>query len=106
MHTMTQSEPNWEWYRTFLTVLETGSLSAAARAMGLTQPTVGRHIDNLESALALKLFTRSFDGFAPTDAALEAWLRASVLPILDGYLSAVPARAASISAAVLRHLSF
>ena len=68
---MTGNEPNWEWYRTFLKVLETGSLSAASRAMGLTQPTVGRHIDSLETALALKLFTRSFDGFAPTDAALE-----------------------------------
>ena len=71
MHTVIQREPNWEWYRTFLAVLETGSLSAAARAMGMTQPTIGRHIDGLESALALKLFTRSFDGFAPTDAALE-----------------------------------
>ncbi|MDL2358052.1 MAG: LysR family transcriptional regulator [Pseudomonadota bacterium] len=68
---MTQSEPSWEWYRTFLRVLETGSLSAAGRAMGLTQPTVGRHIENLETALGLKLFIRSFDGFAPTDAALE-----------------------------------
>ena len=68
---MTQSESSWEWYRTFLRVLETGSLSAAGRAMGLTQPTVGRHIDNLEKALGLKLFIRSFDGFAPTDAALE-----------------------------------
>ena len=68
---MTENEPSWEWYRTFLKVLETGSLSAAGRAMGLTQPTVGRHIDNLETALGLKLFIRSFDGFAPTDAALE-----------------------------------
>ncbi len=71
MHTMTENEPNWEWYRTFLRVLETGSLSAAGRTMGLTQPTVGRHIDSLETALGLKLFTRTFDGFAPTDAALE-----------------------------------
>lgn len=71
MNTMTQSEPSWEWYRTFLNVLETGSLSAAGRAMGLTQPTVGRHIEHLETALGLKLFIRSFDGFAPTDAALE-----------------------------------
>jgi DNA-binding transcriptional LysR family regulator len=37
----------------------------------MTQPTVGRHVDSLEAALQLKLFTRSFDGFAPTDAALE-----------------------------------
>lgn len=68
---MADPEPSWEWYRTFLQVLETGSLSAAARAMGLTQPTVGRHVDSLENALALKLFTRSFDGFKPTEAALE-----------------------------------
>jgi DNA-binding transcriptional LysR family regulator len=51
--------------------LQTGSLSAAGREMGMTQPTVGRHIDSLEAALRVKLFTRSFDGFAPTDAALE-----------------------------------
>jgi len=65
------NEPNWEWYRTFLSVVETGSLSAAGRALGLTQPTVGRHIDSLEAALSLKLFIRSFDGYAPTDAARE-----------------------------------
>lgn len=64
-------EPNWAWYRAFLSVMEHGSLSAAARALGLTQPTIGRHIDGLEAALGLKLFTRSFDGFAPTDAGLE-----------------------------------
>lgn len=68
---MADIEPSWEWYRSFLKVMETGSLSAAGREMGLTQPTVGRHIDNLESALGLKLFMRSFDGFSPTDAALE-----------------------------------
>lgn len=68
---MADTEPNWEWYRSFVAVLETGSLSAAGRALGMTQPTVGRHVDSLEAALQLKLFTRSFDGFAPTDAALE-----------------------------------
>src|ERR1700733_15999174 len=69
MHT--KVEPDWEWYRSFLSVMEHGSLSGAARALGLGQPTVGRHIDGLEKALGLKLFTRSFDGYAPTDAALE-----------------------------------
>ncbi len=64
-------EPPWEWYRSFLQVLESGSLSAAARALGLTQPTVGRHIAGLEAALGLGLFTRSPEGLAPTDAALE-----------------------------------
>lgn len=64
------SDPDWQWYRSFLAVLDEGSLSAAARALGLTQPTLGRHIDSLERALQLKLFTRSHDGFAPTDAAI------------------------------------
>ncbi len=64
-------EPNWEWYRSFLQVLDTGSLSAAGRAMGLAQPTVGRHVESLEAALGLTLFTRSVDGYAPTDAARE-----------------------------------
>lgn len=62
-------EPNWEWYRTFLGVLDEGSLSAAARELGLTQPTVGRHIDALETALGVKLFTRSQEGYAATEAA-------------------------------------
>lgn len=64
-------EPNWEWYRTFLSVMETGSLSAAARALALAQPTVGRHVEGLEHALGLALFTRSRDGYAPTEAAQQ-----------------------------------
>ena len=61
-------QPSWELYRTFLTVLERGSLSAAARELGLTQPTVGRHIDELEHALAAQLFTRSPNGSPTTGA--------------------------------------
>lgn len=65
------SEPNWEWYRSFLGVLDEGSLSAAARSLGLAQPTIGRHVDSLEAALGVKLFVRSYDGFSPTEAARE-----------------------------------
>jgi len=68
---MTQGSPDWSLYRSFLSVLRTGSLSAAARDDGLTQPTVGRHIDALETALGVALFTRSQHGLAPTEAALE-----------------------------------
>jgi DNA-binding transcriptional LysR family regulator len=68
---MNGRDPDWAWYRSFLSVLESGSLSAAARTLGLTQPAVGRHIDNLEAALSLTLFVRSFSGYTPTEAALE-----------------------------------
>ncbi|MES2262953.1 MAG: LysR family transcriptional regulator [Pseudomonadota bacterium] len=66
---MTIREPDWDLYRSFLAVLNEGSLSGAARALGLTQPTVGRHIDMLEQALALTLFIRSQTGYMPTEAA-------------------------------------
>jgi DNA-binding transcriptional LysR family regulator len=62
--------PDWTLTRSFLAVAETGSLSAAARRLGLTQPTLGRHIAELEAALQLSLFTRQPRGLAPTDAAL------------------------------------
>jgi len=61
----------WEFYPTFLAVLEEGSLSAAARRLGVSQPTVGRHIEGLEAALGgLSLFTRAPSGLTPTHAAL------------------------------------
>jgi DNA-binding transcriptional LysR family regulator len=67
---MALNEPGWELFRTFLGVLKAGSLSAAARALDLAQPTAGRHIAALESALGLVLFTRSQTGLLPTEAAL------------------------------------
>lgn len=68
---MTEIEPSWDFYRTFLTVLKEGSLSAAARDLGLTQPTVGRHIDALEGIIGFQLFIRSPQGLIPTEAALD-----------------------------------
>jgi DNA-binding transcriptional LysR family regulator len=68
---MTIGEPGWELYRTFLEVVRETTLSGAARKLKLTQPTVGRHIDMLEGALGLKLFSRSPQGLKATPAALE-----------------------------------
>ena len=69
---MEARDPGWELYRSFLAVLSEGSLSGAARLLGLSQPTIGRHIEALERALGgLVLFTRSQQGLAPTDSALE-----------------------------------
>lgn len=65
------SDPSWDLYRTFHAVLCEGSLSGAARALGLTQPSVARHIDALEHAVGTALFVRTQRGLSPTDAALE-----------------------------------
>jgi DNA-binding transcriptional LysR family regulator len=63
------SDPDWAHYRTLLSVLDEGSLSGAARQLGLTQPTVARHVDALEAALGADLFVRSQRGLEPTDLA-------------------------------------
>lgn len=60
---------SWELYRSYLSVLQEGSLSGAARALGVAQPTVGRHIDTLEQQLGVSLFTRSQQGLLATEAA-------------------------------------
>ncbi|MDO9414765.1 LysR family transcriptional regulator [Pararhizobium sp.] len=67
---MSAADLTWDHYRTFLAVLQEGSLSAAARDLGLTQPTVGRHVDALEAAVGFALFTRSPQGLLPTEGAL------------------------------------
>ena len=67
---MTATEPDWTLWRSFRAVLHAGSLSAAARSLGLTQPTVGRHVAALEAKLGVTLFTRAPDGLRPTATAL------------------------------------
>ena len=62
--------PDWNLDRSFVAVMDAGSLSGAARLLGIAQPTVGRHIETLEAALgAAPLFTRSASGLRPTRAA-------------------------------------
>jgi DNA-binding transcriptional LysR family regulator len=62
---------DWHLFRAFLAVVREGSLSSAARALGATQPTMGRQIAALEESLGVTLFIRSLDGLSPTDAGLR-----------------------------------
>ncbi|MDA8584681.1 LysR family transcriptional regulator [Rhodobacteraceae bacterium] len=62
---------DWNQVRAFLATLEEGSLSAAARALNLTQPTLGRQVAALETELGVTLFERAGRKVVPTPAALE-----------------------------------
>jgi DNA-binding transcriptional LysR family regulator len=62
---------DWSLVRSFLAVLEQGSLLAAARQLQSSQPTIGRHVAELESQLGLVLFDRTGRGLVPTEAALR-----------------------------------
>ena len=57
---------DWSLLQSFLRVAEAGSLSAAARTHGVSQPTLGRHIRALEAALDQPLFARHAQGQALT----------------------------------------
>ena len=47
---------DWTLVRSFLAVIERGSLQGAARALGSSQPTLGRHVAELERQLGVPLF--------------------------------------------------
>jgi DNA-binding transcriptional LysR family regulator len=68
---MSLPQLQWETQRVFLAVLRTGSLSAAARALGIAQATARRRIDALEGSVGTSLFVRSPAGLMPTDTARE-----------------------------------
>ena len=61
---------NWALVRSFLAVLDAGSLMGAARRLGAQQPTLSRHIAELEAQLKAPLFERTGRGVTPTAAAL------------------------------------
>lgn len=73
--------PDWTLVRSFLAVMRRGSLSAAARSLSLTQPTLGRHVDELERGLGAPLFTRSPGGLLPTEQALALLAHAEAMEI-------------------------
>lgn len=62
---------DWSLVQSFLAVAETGSLSAAARALNQSQPTIGRHIKALEHALETELFQRHARGLVLSEAGLD-----------------------------------
>ena len=62
---------DWNQARAFCTTAESGSLSAAARQLGLTQPTLSRQVVALESALGVALFERIGKRLILTEAGLN-----------------------------------
>ena len=63
--------PDFDWYLvpSFLAAHKQGSLMGAARVLGISQPTVGRHVALLEAQLGTPLFERTGRGLLPTPAA-------------------------------------
>lgn len=83
--------PDWTLLRSFLAVAEEGSLSAAARLLGHSQPTLGRHIHQLEAQLGTPLFTRVLRGLTLTDAGSALLPAARDMRMAAAHLSLIAA---------------
>lgn len=62
---------DWNQLRAFLETAETGSLSAAARKLGLTQPTLSRQVAAIEQRMGVTLFERVGKSMALTPTGLD-----------------------------------
>lgn len=89
---MSDEEPSWALYETFLEVMRGGSLSAASRSLRVAQPTVRRRIEELEQALGAVLFTRAQNGLVPTEVAR------ATLPYAESMAATAKALARAVSA--------
>jgi DNA-binding transcriptional LysR family regulator len=96
------TEPDWSHYRAFLAVLRDGTLSGAARELGLTQPTLGRQIAELERQLGTALFIRSQRGLVPTDAARDIAPHAEAMAAAAGSMMRAASGGAGEAAGVVR----
>lgn len=70
---------DWAKLQSFVAVAEHGSLSAAARATGASQPTLSRHIAALEEELGLRLFDRTSEGLVLTASGTEIFDNAEAM---------------------------
>ena len=80
---------DWTYIRAFLAVADGGSLSAAARALKLSQPTIGRQIKAAEEALGVELFHRQPRGLALTPTGEQLLIPAKEMQAAAARLSLV-----------------
>ncbi|WP_291730643.1 LysR family transcriptional regulator [Leisingera sp. F5] len=93
--------PDWNHIRAFLATAEAGSLSAAARQLGLTQPTLSRQVAALEGELGVLLFERLGRTLALTEAGHELLSHSRKMgAAADGLCLAATGQAQSIDGTV------
>ena len=92
---------DWSLLQSFIAVAGEGSLSAAARALGGSQPTMGRHIGALESELGVRLFERTAGGLELTPTGLELLDHARRMAAAANHLSlAAEGRAEAVAGTI------
>jgi DNA-binding transcriptional LysR family regulator len=91
---------DWRLVRSFLAALDQGSLLGAARVLSTSQPTIGRHIAELEAQLGVVLFERTGRGLLPTPTALQLAESARAMDSAANQLARMSGAEAGISGTV------
>ena len=82
---------DWSLIRAFVAVAEKGSLSAAARALSSSQPTVGRQVREMEAALGVELFHRHAKGLSLTLTGMQVLPAAQAMRDAAGEIALIAA---------------
>ncbi|MFZ2651307.1 MAG: LysR family transcriptional regulator [Burkholderiaceae bacterium] len=93
---------DWALVKSFVAVLDAGSLMGAARKCGAQQPTLSRHIAELETQLGAALFERTGRGVTPTAAGLAIADAARQMETGADALNAVLLRRSAASSGTVR----
>jgi DNA-binding transcriptional LysR family regulator len=102
MNGLAMQDFDWTLIRSFLAVAETGSYSAAARALGISQPTVGRQMHDLEAQLGTPLFQRENRGHSLTSTGVDLLVHAKSMKSAAARLSLLAAGQAETLSGVVR----
>jgi DNA-binding transcriptional LysR family regulator len=95
-------ETDWSLMQSFSAVVEAGSLSAAARKTGGSQPTLSRHINALEEALGVRLFDRTGGGLILTETGVTLYEDAKLMAEAASRIALSAAGQAEVIAGTIR----
>lgn len=93
---------DWNLLNSFLAVATMGSLSKAAAFLGSTQPTIGRHIEQLETQLNIRLFDRTQSGYKITELGMQLAEQAKNMKQLADNISLIAAGKSEQTAGTVR----
>jgi len=99
---MNPAQLDWALWRSFLAILREGSLSGAARRLGVAHPTIRRHLDEIEAGLGAPLFMRSVSGLVATELALSLRAAAETMESAAAQLVRTASGEAGVAAGTVR----
>lgn len=93
---------DWDDLRIFHALVAAGSMSAAARRLGIGQPTVSRRLEQLETRIGARLVTRGAEGVELTDVGERIWAQVQIMQSTAGDIERIAHQADRADAGTVR----